>query len=72
MKNIVSWFGTVASIAGAFCSAFGLMQVAFICFSLGSVSWLAIGMIGRDKPLIVLNATFFIANVIGLYRVFLV
>ena len=70
MKKCISWVGTVASIAGAFLMAFGLVSIAYPCFCLGSVCWLAIGFIARDSALVTLNATFFVANLIGLYRVF--
>ena len=70
MIKLISWFGTFASIAGAFLMAFGYAKVGYICFSLGSISWLYVGFTGKDKPLIVLNGTFFIANIIGVYRAF--
>lgn len=66
--KMLSWFGTFSSIAGAFLMAFGYTLVGYICFSLGSVSWAAIGAAKKDWPLIVLNATFFVANIIGLTR----
>ena len=69
--KLISWFGTVASIAGAFLMAFGIIQAGYICFSLGSVSWLTVGITKKDNPLIILNGTFFVANIIGLYRAFI-
>ncbi len=71
MKNSLSWLGTITSILGAFLMAFGIVGAGYILFSLGSLSWLIIGYIGKDKPLITLNATFFVANIIGLYRAFI-
>lgn len=70
MIKYISWFGTISSILGAFLMAFGIVRLGYICFSLGSISWLYVGFTGKDKPLIVLNGTFFIANIIGLYRAF--
>lgn len=70
MKKAISWFGTITSIIGAFLMAFGFSKFGYICFSLGSISWLIIGVSNRDKPLCVLNGTFFVANIIGLYRAF--
>lgn len=70
MKNIISWFGTVASIAGAFLLPFGYMQIGYICFTLGSISWVYIGIFDKNKSLITLNGTFFCANILGLYRSF--
>ena len=50
--------------------AFGIVQIGYICFSLGSIAWLYVGFANRDKPLMVLNGTFFVANIIGLFRAF--
>ena len=71
MKKFVAWFGTLASIAGAFLMAFGIALPAYIGFTIGSGIWFAMGLIANDKPLITLNATFFVANVIGLVRILL-
>jgi hypothetical protein len=68
--KIISWIGTIASIAGAFLMAFGMAQYGYIAFSIGSVSCLYVAISKRDMPLIILNGTFFIANIIGLYRAF--
>ena len=70
MIKIISWLGTISSILGSFIIAFGLMQIGYIAFIIGSVSWLIVGINKKELPLIVLNGTFFIANIIGLYRAF--
>lgn len=69
-KTLISWLGTSASILGAFLMAFGYAQAGYIFFSVGSISWLYIGAMTRDGALTVLNGTFFVANLIGLYRAF--
>ena len=69
MKTL-SWIGTLASIAGAFLMAFGMVQCGYIAFSIGSISCLIVAFNKKDMPLIVLNGTFFVANIIGLYRAF--
>jgi len=66
----ISWFGTFTSIAGAFLMAFGFVKFGYVCFSLGSFSWLIIGVKEKNKPMLVMNGTFFVANIIGLYRAF--
>lgn len=71
MKQIFSWFGTVASILGAWLLPLGFVPIAYICFSLGSGTWLLIGIADKNKPLIVLNFAFFGANCLGLYKVFI-
>ena len=69
--NKLSWFGTVASILGAFLMAFGIVLAGYIFFTLGSISWLIVGYIRKDNSLITLNGTFFLANIIGLTRAIL-
>jgi hypothetical protein len=68
--KIIPWIGTITSITGSFSIAFGHMQLGYICFSLGSLCWLYVGVTKKDKPLIILNGTFFVANIIGLTRAF--
>lgn len=68
---MIAWIGTIASILGAFLMAFGVTLIAFICFTLGSISWVIVGIVKRDKPLIVLNSSFLVANLIGLFRAIL-
>lgn len=67
--RIIAWTGTIASIIGAYLLAFGFdALVSYSCFSLGSISWLFVGAVNRDKPLVILNLFFLIANIVGLYR----
>ena len=68
MIKYLSWFGTVVSITGAFCVASQVILCGYILFSLGSISWLIVGFSKRDNALCVLNGTFFVANLLGLYN----
>ena len=68
MKNKVSWFGTISSVAGSFTVALGFTLSGYIAFLCGSISWLYIGFTDKNKPLIVLNGCFLAANLIGLYN----
>ena len=65
---MIKWFGTITSIIGAFAVASQLFLFGYICFILGSISWLYIGVTGKDRPLITLNGVFLIANILGLYN----
>ena len=56
MTDFLKWLGTISSIIGSFVVAFG------------SISWLVVARIFRDKPLATLNAFFFMANIVGFYR----
>jgi hypothetical protein len=71
INSYVSWLGTFSSIFGAFLMAFGYVFPAYLGFTLGAAIWFGMGLLANDKPLITLNATFFVANIIGLYRAFL-
>jgi hypothetical protein len=66
--NKISWFGTVTSVIGSFTVALGFALAGYTAFLVGAVAWLTIGVISKNKPLIVLNGFFFAANLIGLYN----
>lgn len=66
--KIISWIGTVASIFGAYLVALQFILIGYVAFSIGSITWLIVGVKRRDSALIVMNGTFFIANMIGLYN----
>jgi hypothetical protein len=51
--------------------AFGLVLFGYIFFTVGSISWLFVGFTRKDNSLITLNATFMVANLIGLTRAIL-
>lgn len=70
MTKIISWLGTLTSIVGSFVIAFGMMKLGYCFFLVGSASWLYVAFVSRDKALGVLNGTFLIANLIGVYRAF--
>ena len=70
MINKISWICTLTSIIGSFLVAFHLFQLGYILFLVGSLSWLTVAIVKKDKPLLILNATFFIANIIGVFNSF--
>jgi hypothetical protein len=70
MITFVSWFGTMTSILGAFAVANAMFQIGYVLFTLGSLSWLTVAFVRKDKSLGVLNATFFVANLLGIYNNF--
>ena len=67
---MIKWIGTIASILGSFMVAFGMILPGYALFLIGSAAWLYIALITRDKALGALNATFFVANIIGFIRSF--
>jgi hypothetical protein len=70
MITFVSWFGTLTSILGAFAVANASFQIGYVLFTLGSLSWLLVAFVRKDKSLGVLNGTFFVANLLGIYNNF--
>ena len=65
----MKWIGTIASVIGSFTLALQFALVGYCLFLVGSVSWLIVGIKNRDKALITLNLFFFVANIIGFYKV---
>lgn len=70
MITFVSWLGTVASIIGSFAVANKMFQIGYVLFTIGSLSWLLVAFVRKDKSLGVLNGTFFAANLLGIYNNF--
>lgn len=70
MREFISWFGTFASIFGSFLVAMQYFQLGYVAFIFGSASWLYIAYVTNNKSLLVLNTTFFVANIIGIYNAF--
>ena len=68
-QEIISWTGTICSIIGSFAVAFQIYILGYVLFLIGSISWLGIGIVKRDKSLVVLNGFFLVANIIGLWKV---
>lgn len=65
---MTAWIGTLTSISGSFLVAFGILQMGYLMFLVGSISWLIIAVRRCDRALGVLNLVFLIANLIGLWR----
>lgn len=70
MITFVSWSGTFVSILGSFAVASAMFKIGYILFTFGSLSWLIVAYVKRDKALGVLNGTFFAANLLGIYNNF--
>lgn len=70
MIKSISWLGTLASIIGSFLVAAHSFQIGYVCFIVGSASWLFVGFKRKDNSLIVLNGVFFLANIVGIYNAF--
>lgn len=65
--GFISWLGTLTSIIGSFLVAFQIFVLGYCFFIIGSISWLMVAMIRRDKSLAILNLFFLSANTIGIW-----
>ena len=65
---MLAWIGTLASIIGSFMVATGAILIGYCFFTIGSASWLVVAYKRKDKALGLLNGTFFVANIIGLFN----
>lgn len=70
MLNVLSWFGTFVSILGSFAVASAMFKIGYVLFTFGSAAWLTVAFVRRDKSLGVLNGTFLLANLLGIYNNF--
>jgi hypothetical protein len=68
--NKIGWLGTITSVIGSFTVALHYMLAGYGFFLVGSISWLFVAIIRRDKSLAVLNGFFLAANIIGAYNAF--
>ncbi len=68
--RIANWLGTATGVAGAVIIAanLGIVTHGFVLFLFSSVLWSAVSWIQREASLLVLQATFTVINVIGIYR----
>ena len=66
----VKWIGTAAGVSGAIMVALnlGLVVPGFWLFLISSVLWTVIGWVQREMSLFVLQGTFTIINIVGIYR----
>ena len=67
-QEIFKWIGTISSIIGSFVVAFQIYILGYGLFILGSVVWAIIGIMTKDKALVILNCFFLCANIIGMAK----
>jgi uncharacterized protein with PQ loop repeat len=65
---MLAWIGTISSIIGSFMVATGITLMGYYFFTVGSFCWLMVAYKRKDKALGMLNGTFFVANIIGLFN----
>ena len=72
MEPILNWVAPIATIIAALMTASNLgakiTGTGFIVFTVGSLSWLTLGMIGDDPSLLWMNVALTILNLFGIWR----
>ena len=71
-QHVAKWIGTAAGVAGASIIALNLNVVVygFMLFLISSILWGVVGWVQREPSLLVLQATFTVINLVGIYRWF--
>ena len=72
MAEAISWIATIATIAGASLTASNLGSritgYGFCVFLVGSISWLATGLLTDQPALTWTNAVLTVLNLFGIWR----
>ena len=72
MENILTWVAPVATIVAALMTASNLgariTGAGFVVFTIGSIAWLTLGMIGDDPALLWMNVVLTGLNLFGIWR----
>ena len=72
MEQTISWVATGATIAAASITASNLGSritgYGFIVFTIGSLSWLAFGLLSGQPALVWTNAVLILLNIFGVWR----
>ncbi len=72
MENILIWVAPVATITAALMTASNLGSritgTGFIVFTVGSLSWLSLGMMRGDQALLWMNVVLTLFNLFGIWR----
>src|SRR5919107_6216540 len=72
MQDIVSWVATVATITAALMTASNLgpriTGYGFGVFTVGSVAWLALGLMTGQRALVWTNIVLTVLNLFGIWR----
>ncbi len=70
LLTLLKWFGTALAVVGALAIALNIpySRWGFVAFLVSSVCWSIAGFMMKEPSLVVLQGTFVIINVIGIYR----
>ena len=70
LLTFLKWIGTALAIVGALAIALNLPYSGwgFVAFLVSSVCWSIAGFMMKEPSLIVLQGTFVVINLVGIYR----
>ncbi|HEY4112906.1 MAG TPA: DUF6552 family protein [Rhizomicrobium sp.] len=68
--GLTKWISTALQLTGCAIVALKLpfSGFAFPIMLVGSLGWMAVGLIARDRPLVVLNLAYSATNILGIVR----
>jgi hypothetical protein len=72
MIKCLEWFGTTASLSGAYLVALQHFRLGYVCFTLGALSWIVASITRKNWAQLTMQAGFFGANILGLLTFFVV
>lgn len=64
--QLISWLGTINSIAGAFLVANGIFLVGYCIFASGAVLWIIVAKMLKNRAMLLLEFIFLLANINGI------
>lgn len=64
--KIISWLGTINSIAGAFLVANGIFLLGYCIFASGAILWIIVAKMQKNEAMFFLELVFLIANINGI------
>ena len=70
LLTFLKWLGTALAIIGALAIALNIPYSGwgFVAFLVSSLSWSIAGFMMKEPSLVVLQGTFVVINLIGIYR----
>ena len=64
--KIISWLGTINSIAGAFLVANEIFLIGYCIFTSGAILWLIVAKMQKNEAMFFLELVFLTANINGI------
>lgn len=68
--SALKWFGTITGVVGAVILALNIPVSGWgwVLFAASAAAWTAAGLVMRDMSLVVLQATFLVVDILGIWR----